>query len=102
MPFTGNSWDLELSGGGSSPSVVRHGEGCVECRHSGYRGRSAIYEMIEVNDPVQKLIMQQSDANAIKRQAVADGMTTLRQAAVRKLLDGTTSYEEVISITRPD
>ena len=86
-------------GDGTSEVLVRHGRGCVECRHSGYRGRSAIYEMFEVNDAVKALVMQQADSGAIKKQAQADGMLTLREAAVRKMALGVTSFEEVLAVT---
>lgn len=86
------------------PDVITcaFGAGCVECRQSGYRGRSAIYEMFEVNDVITKLIMRKADATEVKRQARRDGMLTLREAAVKKMLEGATSFEEVIGVTRVD
>ena len=55
-----------------------------------------------VSDPVKRLIMDRADASHIKRAARAEGMSTLREAAVRKMLDGVTSYEQVVSVTRED
>ncbi|MBI4705184.1 MAG: type II/IV secretion system protein [Deltaproteobacteria bacterium] len=78
----------------------RYGRGCVECRQSGYRGRSALYEMFEINDAIKRLIMQRADSAEIQRQARHDGMLTLREAAVRKMLEGVTSFEEVVAATR--
>jgi general secretion pathway protein E len=87
---------------GRRPVQVREGAGCVECRQSGYFGRSAIYELIEINDSVRRLVMQRADATAIKAQARRDGMLTLREAAVRKLLAGETTLDEVLAVTHPD
>jgi general secretion pathway protein E len=89
------SWSDQLAG-----SPVRFGQGCVECRHTGYYGRTAIYEMFELEDAIKALIMDQADASQIKAQARRDGMLTLREAAVRKMQLGLTSYEEVMAVTR--
>jgi general secretion pathway protein E len=85
-----------------SGTAVHYGEGCVECRSTGYRGRTAIYEMFEMNSAMTKLVMQRSGSREIKEQARKDGMLTLREAAVRKMLDGVTSFEEVMGVTRED
>jgi general secretion pathway protein E len=82
--------------------VVKEGKGCVECRHSGYFGRAAIYELVDVNDAVKRLIMERADSSAIKRQARNDGMLTLREAAVQKMLAGETTIEEVLAVTYAD
>jgi general secretion pathway protein E len=82
--------------------VSAFGTGCVACRHSGYRGRTAIYEMFEVSEEVKRLIMQRADAGTIKTQARREGMMTLREAAVQKMLDRVTSYEQVLAVTRED
>ncbi len=84
------------------PLAAAYGAGCVNCRHSGYRGRSAIYEMVEVTDAIKALIMDRADAGKLKVKAREEGMRTLREAAVQKMLDGVTSYEQVMSVTRGD
>jgi len=84
------------------PLTAAYGAGCVNCRHSGYRGRSAIYEMVEVTDAIKELIMDRVDAGKMKVKARDEGMRTLREAAVQKMLDGITSYEQVMSVTRSD
>ncbi|MBM4373711.1 MAG: type II/IV secretion system protein [Deltaproteobacteria bacterium] len=86
----------------SGPIVVREGAGCVECRQSGYFGRIAIYELFEISDAVRRLVMKRADATLIKAEARREGMLTLREAAVRKLLAGETSLEEVLAVTHPD
>ena len=82
--------------------VSAYGTGCVECRQSGYRGRSAIYEMFEVSDEIKRLIMARENAGVIKEAARREGMLTLREAAVRKMLDGVTSFEQVAAVTQED
>ncbi len=75
------------------------GEGCFECRGTGYRERTGIFEILPISEPVQQLILEGADAPRIKREAVAGGMKTLRQSALRKLAEGVTTFEEVIRVT---
>ena len=76
--------------------------GCAACLTTGYRGRVAIYEILPINDEVRQLILKSSDSNAIKRSAVDHGMDTLRDAGAKKVLEGVTSVEEVMRVTRED
>ncbi|MEM6793656.1 MAG: ATPase, T2SS/T4P/T4SS family, partial [Acidobacteriota bacterium] len=78
---------------------VWEGAGCFECRHTGYRGRSGIFEILQVDEKVKELINEQADTQLVKREAARLGMKTLRQAALRKLADGVTTYEEVVRVT---
>jgi general secretion pathway protein E len=73
--------------------------GCPACMNTGYKGRTAIFEMMVLNDPLKKLILKTSDANTIKENAVKYGMMTLMQAGARKVLEGITSIEEVYRVT---
>jgi general secretion pathway protein E len=79
--------------------TVKYGEGCSQCRGTGYLGRTGIYEVLEVNDNIRPLITGGTDGEAIKRAAVVDGMVVLREAAVRKMLAGETTFDEVIRVT---
>jgi general secretion pathway protein E len=83
----------------SKPIMVKYGEGCVQCRGTGYLGRTGIYEVLEVNDKIRPLITEKADAEFIKRTAMSDGMVPLREAAVRKMLNGETTFDEVIRVT---
>jgi len=85
---------------GDEPRVVRFGRGCVECRQSGYLGRRAIVEMMEVNQPIRRLISARADDRTIHDEACRGGMTTLREAAVTVMLAGETTYEQVMAVTR--
>jgi len=78
---------------------VWKGEGCVKCRGTGLYGRTAIFEILSVNDNIRELITQKANAMEIKKMAVADGTVTLREAAIRKLAEGETSFEEVLRVT---
>ena len=78
---------------------VYEGEGCFECRLTGYRGRSGIFEILEIDEKIKELINEEADMQAIKREAVSRGMKTLRQSALRKLADGETTFEEVLRVT---
>ncbi len=78
---------------------VFEGEGCHECRLTGYRGRSGIFEILEIDEKAKEQINNEVDAQTIKREAVRRGMKTLRQAALRKLADGETTFEEVLRVT---
>jgi type II secretory ATPase GspE/PulE/Tfp pilus assembly ATPase PilB-like protein len=78
---------------------VREGQGCFECRTTGYIGRSGIFEILPIDESVKHLIINGSDAPEIKREAVKNGMKTLRQSALRKLAEGVTTFEEVVRVT---
>ncbi|MBN2688406.1 MAG: type II secretion system ATPase GspE [Deltaproteobacteria bacterium] len=73
--------------------------GCPACMKTGYRGRTAIFEMMLLNEELKKLILKTSDANEIKQEAVRHGMKTLLQDGSTKILEGKTSIEEVYRVT---
>ncbi|HEY3352092.1 MAG TPA: ATPase, T2SS/T4P/T4SS family [Polyangia bacterium] len=90
----------ELSAQGETPQlVVARGEGCPKCRSTGLFGRTGAFEVLEIDDKVRKLIRTGADAKEIMKQARQDGMMTLREAAIRKLAKGLTSFEEVTRVT---
>ncbi|KKQ32588.1 MAG: General secretory pathway protein E [candidate division TM6 bacterium GW2011_GWF2_37_49] len=72
--------------------------GCDECLKTGYRGRLAVFEMMEVSDEIAKLIVQRADASIIRKKALQEGMTLLGMDGVRMIKSGLTSIEEVISV----
>ena len=73
--------------------------GCNECRGTGYRGRTAIFEVMAVTEAIRHLIVTGSNSSVIREEAVRNGMKSLRQAGLEKALAGVTSMEEVLSIT---
>jgi general secretion pathway protein E len=78
---------------------VKEGEGCVECRGTGYLGRTGIFEILPIDEGVKELVVRGADSPEIKREAVNRGMRTLRQSALRKLAEGVTTFEEVVRVT---
>jgi general secretion pathway protein E len=79
--------------------VVKYGEGCPQCRGTGYMGRTGIFEVMEMNEKIRSIIRDKADAELIRKAAVADGMVVLREAAVRKMRNGETTFDEVIRVT---
>ena len=80
--------------------VIRRGRGCERCGETGYRGRIGLYELMVLSDALRHQVAIGSDANILRSQAVAEGMTTLRQDALDKLAAGLTTPEEVVRVTR--
>jgi len=78
------------------------GKGCEQCRHTGYQGRTAIYEVCLVTEPLRKLIMQKKDGGELKQCAIAEGMESLRQDGWRRVANGDTTIEEVVRVTQTD
>ena len=79
---------------------IYRGRGCPSCLDTGYMGRTGIFELMLTDDTVKTTILKTSDASAIKRKAVGQGMITLRQDGAQKVLDGTTTIEEVFRLTQ--
>jgi general secretion pathway protein E len=80
-------------------AVVYEPAGCGACRGAGYHGRTGLYELLLMSDAIRPLVLERRDASTIRRAAVREGMDTLRDDGVRKVLEGQTSIEEVIAAT---
>jgi general secretion pathway protein E len=78
---------------------VRSGEGCVACRYTGLYGRTGVFEMLDIGRRIRTLINEGKDANEIHHAGRIEGMEPLRDAAVRKLADGVTTFEEIMRVT---
>jgi general secretion pathway protein E len=76
------------------------GAGCEECNGSGYRSRVGIFEMMELNDEIRRLIMQGEDASVLTSAARKNGMRNLREDGWKKVREGLTSVEEVMRVTQ--
>jgi general secretion pathway protein E len=90
---------LGLAVPGDRRLQVRRGQGCAECRGTGYFGRTGVFEILPIDDHVKELIQEGADAPTLKREAARRGMRTIRQSALQKLARGSTSVEEVIRVT---
>jgi general secretion pathway protein E len=74
--------------------------GCPECHGSGYRGQTAVIEVLALSDAIRRLVLSRAEAREIQRVAVEEGMRTMYQDGLLKVLDGTTTIEEVLRVTR--
>lgn len=80
--------------------LFRAGEGCDECGGNGYQGRLGIYEVLEVDEAIQQMIIGHSTSEDIQVQAVKSGMLTMQQDGFLKALQGMTAIEEILRVTR--
>ena len=78
------------------------GKGCDECRSTGYRGRTGIYELFKISDATRSLIVQKVPGGEIRRHAVGHGMVTLREDAWAKACAGLTTVAEILRVTQED
>ncbi len=81
---------------------VYKGKGCKVCHGTGYAGRVGIFEVLEVSKEIKRLITQKVDADIITRQAVDEGMSTMLDDGLDKVVKGVTSIEEVLRVTKID
>jgi len=79
-----------------------HAGGCDECLGTGYRGRTGIYELLQVDEGMRQLIVTNPTAGAVKREALKRDMRTLRDDGARKVLQGITTMEEVLRVTQEE
>ena len=84
--------------GNAKTVKLQKGRGCERCSNTGYKGRLGCYEVMEIDDKIRELVLQKASAHLIKKAALESGMITLRNAAVRKVLAGTTTIEEMLRV----
>ncbi len=84
---------------GDRPVEVYQPAGCARCGFTGYSGRIAIFELLSINDEVREMILQSKSVVAIRKMGVSQGMTLLRDDGWSKVVEGTTSIEEVLRVT---
>ena len=75
------------------------GKGCQECHGTGYRGRKCITEFLDLNDEIKEMILAERPLSEVRYRAVTGGMITLRQSALRKVLEGSTTLREINRVT---
>ncbi len=86
-------WDI------AKPEKVYRPVGCPECRQTGFRGRTGIYELLTTSESFNSMLEEESDITALRKQAVAEGMIPLRIAGAFKVREGATTAEEVLKVT---
>ncbi len=82
--------------------TVYHGAGCQTCSDTGYKGRVALFEVLECSDEFKEFILQGYSTAELKQEAIRLGMDTLRRAGIKKMFEGVTTPEEVVRNTAPD
>jgi type IV pilus assembly protein PilB len=94
--------ELGISDEEAKGTVYKEGKGCVDCSNTGYKGRVGVYEVMPMTAKIRDLVLDRASTSAIKKQAVADGMFTLRMDGLLKLKNGVTTAEEVLKETAAD
>jgi general secretion pathway protein E len=85
-----------------SEITLYHPVGCEHCAGTGYHGRICIIEMLPMSDAIRSLIMRHATSGEIRAQAIKDGMQTMYENGLRKSVEGVTTIEEVLRVTRED
>lgn len=80
--------------------IFRAGKGCAECNETGYTGRMGIYEVLEVDETIGKMIVNHATSEEIQLSSIRSGMITMQQDGFIKVLRGQTSIEEILRVTR--
>jgi type IV pilus assembly protein PilB len=96
--------DAELIESGLLPSkyrdrVIYASVGCEICNHTGYRGRTAIHELLDMSDNIRELIIQRKPGSEVRRAAVQEGLKSLRESALRLVFEGQTTLHEINRVT---
>ena len=90
--------DAELLSG----RTLMRGHGCLACKQTGYMGRTALFEVLELSKSVRRMVLDGLNEDQIKVKALGEGLLTLRKSGIRKILDGVTTIEEVRAATLAD
>lgn len=96
--------DEELFASGLRPQdvgdrVFYRNVGCDACNHTGYRGRTAIHELLDMSDQIREMIIERRPGSEIRRQAEKEGLSSLRESAVKKVFAGATTLHEINRVT---
>jgi type II secretory ATPase GspE/PulE/Tfp pilus assembly ATPase PilB-like protein len=96
--------DEELEVNGLIPSewqgfAFKEGVGCIECGGTGYRGRSAIHELLELDDEIREMLLEKRPGSEIRKKAKEKGMSFLRDSALERVRAGITTLREINKVT---
>jgi len=100
VPARDSSEKMGLTPADSEGKTTYRGKGCPSCSMTGYRGRTGIYEMLVVSEDIRALILKKADAKTLAMRAIQEGMKTLREDGLRRVLAGATTLEEVARVTQ--
>ena len=90
--------EIRLPPGATPKLPVHYGQGCVRCRSTGLYGRTGMFEIMAMTPSLRRMIKEQATSEELMRVARSDGMTTLRESGIRKMAEGITSFDEVMSV----
>ena len=93
-----DSWKMNRSL--SESSVFFHGKGCAKCNNTGYKGRLSLYEILTMSEEIERLAVKKVSAGDMLAEALKEGMITMKQDGVLKVVDGLTTMEEVYRVTQ--
>jgi type IV pilus assembly protein PilB len=96
--------DIELAESGLRPELNRDrpfymNVGCDACNHTGYRGRTAIHELLDLSDNIREMIVERRPGSEVRRAAEAEGLKSLRESALQKVFAGTSTLHEINRVT---
>src|SRR5688572_17755853 len=96
--------DTELIESGLQPDEHRNrvfyvNTGCESCNHTGYRGRTAIHELLDLSDNIREMIVERRPGSEVRRAAEAEGLTSLRESALKKIFTGVSTLHEINRVT---
>jgi type IV pilus assembly protein PilB len=95
-PATIEAFGLPMRDG--RPPVLASGRGCTKCGGRGMRGRTSCYEVMPMTEPLREMVLRRSSNSILRGQAIQEGMLTMRDSAIRKVLDGITTPDEVARV----
>jgi len=78
--------------------IFYRGRGCDHCKMTGYRGRTGVFELLEITDRIRSLALQRSSSSEIRQAAIEEGMKTMQDDGLRKVVDGITTIEECLRV----
>jgi len=104
VPYKPSDYEIEQLGLTSIPENAKFvkASGCATCNQSGYSGRTVVHELLVVDDAIRSLIVKSSDAGVIKRQAISNGMVTLREDGIAKVFAGISTIDELMRATHSE
>jgi type II secretory ATPase GspE/PulE/Tfp pilus assembly ATPase PilB-like protein len=81
---------------------IARGRGCLACKQTGYSGRTAVFEVLELNKAIRRMVIDGLNEDQIKQKSMSEGLLTLRKSGIKKILDCITTVDEVRSATLAD
>jgi len=81
-----------------NPLKAKKGKGCHHCRYTGLKGRIGVYELMDVDETIRKMIADRADTVTLRKILKQKGMLTIKEAAIKKMIDGVTSFNEILRV----